>query len=228
MTSPKSAKTGSARSARVSAKGPAHANARRPAPAGAKRSAPDGAGTRKWMDSFAEMLRAARAGRFTIEELAARSGVSSGRISQLERALGNPSFITLSRLAAALDAPVGSFFAGPAAESRMVVRKNERKRIVVPHDKLAYELLTPDLQRSLEVYMFHLPPRFDSTGQPITHRGEECIHVLSGDLEVHIEDQSFQLAEGDSITYDSGRPHFVKNLTERTVTALAAVTPPSF
>lgn len=180
------------------------------------------------MDSFAEVLRVARAGRYTIEELAARSGVSSGRISQLERGLGNPSFITLSKLAAALDAPIGSFFTGPAAESRMVVRKNERKRIVVPHDKLAYELLTPDLQRNLEVYLFHLPPRFDSSRRPITHRGEECIHVLSGQLEVHVEGQMFHLMEGDSITYDSSRPHFVKNLTDGTVTALAAVTPPSF
>ncbi len=195
---------------------------------GARRVGQDRAEARQWMESLGGMLKVARSGRYTIEQLAARSGVSTGRISQMERGLGNPSFVTLSKLAGALDLPMGSFFAGPAAESQMVVRKDQRKRLVVPHDNLVYELITPDLQRSLEVFIFYVPAHFDNSGRPITHRGEECIHVLTGQLEVDVDGQAFRLTEGDSITYDSGLPHFVQNLTEGTVTALAAVTPPSF
>src|SRR5438445_9848694 len=101
--------------------------------------------------SLGELLRTARQGTFTIGELARRSGVSSGRISQIERGLANPSFQTLWKLATALEIPLGSFFQGPAAEPRMVVRRGERKRLVVPHDELVYELLTPDLRGALEV-----------------------------------------------------------------------------
>lgn len=178
--------------------------------------------------SLGDLIRTARAGRFTIGELARRSGVSSGRISQIERGLANPSFETLWKLAVALEIPVGSFFQGPPAEERMVVRKDERKRLVLPHDDLVYELLTPDIQGSLEVFLFHVPAGFDNSKRPITHRGEECIHLLAGILEVHVGEQSFTVEEGDSITYDSSLPHFVCNRSAEKTVAIAAVTPPSF
>lgn len=178
--------------------------------------------------SLGDLIRAARAGRFTIDELARRSGVSSGRISQIERGLANPSFETLWKLTTALEIRVGSFFQGPPPEERMVVRKDERKRLVLPHDDLVYELLTPDLQGALEVFRFHVPAGFDNSRRPITHRGEECIHILEGSLEVSVGDRAFLLEEGDSITYDAGRPHFVRNLGDEKAVAIAAVTPPSF
>src|SRR5579863_1958954 len=71
----------------------------------------------QWMAGLGELLKGARVGRFTIEQLAERSGVSAGRISQMERGLGNPSFATLSKVAAALEIPIGTFFAGPPGES---------------------------------------------------------------------------------------------------------------
>jgi transcriptional regulator with XRE-family HTH domain len=178
--------------------------------------------------SLGDLIRAARTGRFTIDELARRSGVSSGRISQIERGLANPSFETLWKLATALQIQMGTFFQGPAAEERMVVRKDEGKRLVLPHDDLVYELLTPDLQRSLEVFRFHVPPAFDNSRRPITHQGEECIHILEGSLEVTVGEQTFLLGEGDSITYEAVLPHFVRNPGKATAVAIAAVTPPSF
>ena len=178
--------------------------------------------------SLGELIRAARQGTFTIDEFARCSGVSSGRISQIERGLANPSFETLWKLATALGIPIGSFFQGPPVRDRMVVRKDERKRLVVPHDDLVYELLTPDLQGALEVFRFHVPAGFDNSGRPITHPGEECIHLLAGSLEVSVGGEAFALQEGDSITYEAALPHFVRNLGRVTAVAIAAVTPPSF
>jgi transcriptional regulator with XRE-family HTH domain len=178
--------------------------------------------------SLGDLIRAARTGRFTIDELARRSGVSSGRISQIERGLANPSFATLWKLATALQIQIGTFFQGPAAEEQMVVRKNEGKRLVLPHDDLVYQLLTPDLQGSLEVFRFQVPPAFDNSRRPITHQGDECIHILEGSLEVTVGEQMFLLEEGDSITYEAVLPHFVRNPGDGTAVAIAAVTPPSF
>ena len=178
--------------------------------------------------SLGELIRAARSGKFTIDDLARRSGVSSGRISQIERGLANPSFETLWKLATALGIPLGTFFQGPPVRERMVVRKDERKRLVVPHDDLVYELLTPDLRGALEVFRFHVAPGFDNSRRPITHQGDECIHILAGSLEVNVGEQAFALVEGDSITYEAVQPHFVRNVGEVTAVAIAAVTPPSF
>jgi transcriptional regulator with XRE-family HTH domain len=179
------------------------------------------------MASIGERLKQFRDGRFTISELNRASGVSSGRISEIERGNANPSFETLWRLATALQVPIGAFFAGPEPEAAMVVRRDQRKRLAT-HDDLKYELLTPDLQRSLEVFIFHIPPSFDNSARPITHVGEECIHVLKGSLIVNVGGQEFGLDVGDSITYEASTPHFVCNRTTKVVSAFAAVTPPSF
>lgn len=187
--------------------------------------------TREWMTSLGELIKQAREGKYSIEELAKRAGVSSGRISQIERGGANPSFETLWRLANALDLSIGSFFEGPAQPQqppRMLVRKDECKRLVLPHDDLEYELLTPDLNRELEVFKFHVPAGFDNSARPLTHRGEECIHLLEGTLDVHVDGTVFTLEEGDTITYDSTLPHFVCNTTQRKAVAIAAITPPSF
>lgn len=180
------------------------------------------------MITIGERLRALRDGRFTIDEMSRRAGVSSGRISQIERGLANPSFETLWKLASALDVSIGSFFGGDEPESPLVVRKMERKRLVLAHDDLDYELLTPNLQGLLEVFVFHVPPGFDNGRRPISHRGEECIHVLEGTLVVAVGDTEFVLEEGDSVTYESTTPHFVRNRSDMRVTAIAAITPPSF
>jgi transcriptional regulator with XRE-family HTH domain len=185
-------------------------------------------GSRALMASLGELIREARSGRYTIEELAVRSGVSAGRISQLERGLANPSFETLWRLVTALEVPLGSFFQGPVEAPRLVVRKEERKRLELPQDDLVYELLTPDLQGSLEVFTVRVPPGFDNSRRPLTHRGEKFIHVLEGQLNVTVADQVSTLAAGDSITFDASLPHFVSNPFAERAGLLAAVTPPSF
>jgi transcriptional regulator with XRE-family HTH domain len=180
------------------------------------------------MASIGERLKQFRDGRFTISELSKAAGVSSGRISEIERGNANPSFETLWRLANALGVPIGAFFAGPDPEAAMVVRHDQRKRLLIPHDDLEYELLTPDLQRSLELFIFHVPANFDNSARPITHVGEECIHILKGTLIVNVGGQEFALGIGDSITYEASTPHFVCNRTSKVVSALAAVTPPTF
>jgi transcriptional regulator with XRE-family HTH domain len=182
----------------------------------------------EWMASIGERLRSFRAGRLSINELSRQSGVSSGRISEIERGGANPSFETLWRLASVLEVPIGAFFGGPEAQAKMVVRRDERKKLALPHDHLEYELLTPDLQRALEVFIFRVPAGFDNSTRPISHKGEELIHILTGTLNVQVGDAEFVLEDGDSITYDASTPHFVKNATRRQVVALAVVTPPSF
>ena len=174
-------------------------------------------------------FRALRVGRhLSIEAVAKRSGVSTGRISELERGLANPSFDTLWRLAHALDEPLSSFFDGLQSNGNMIVRRGKGKRLLVPSEGLEYELLTPDLLRALEVYRVSIPANFDHGAYRITHTGEECIHLLSGRLMVFIGDDEYTLAEGDSITYNSALPHSVANRWTKPAVVIASVTPPSF
>jgi transcriptional regulator with XRE-family HTH domain len=184
--------------------------------------------------SIGAVLRASRGSRYTIEDLAKISGVSAGRISELERGLANPSFATLWKLAKALDLPFGAFFSEAAPSERErgdlahIVRANERKQISLPGAGLLYELLTPNVQGRIEVFRYQLPPNFDNSEAPLRHDGEEVVHVLSGSIVVNVAGEHYELYEGDSITYDADEPHYNQNVTNEIAVAIAAVTPPSF
>jgi transcriptional regulator with XRE-family HTH domain len=168
------------------------------------------------------------AARLSVEALAAAAGVSAGSISQLERGRGNPSFLTLRRLAAALAVPLGHFLQGPET-GPMVVRADQRKHLRLPTEHgLVYELLTPNLGGALEVLRSQIPPGFDNRERPFQHVGEECVHLLSGTLRVGIGGRRFELAEGDSVTYDSSVAHYWVNSSGAVAVIIGAVTPPSF
>lgn len=166
----------------------------------------------------------------TVRQLSRRAQVSAGLISQLERGHGNPSFLTMSRLAEALRVPLGHFLQDDSSgrATGMVVRADRRKKLVLPHDNLVYELLTPNLTGSLEVLRSQVPAGWSNEEQPFAHAGEECVHLLSGSLEVTVGTERFELGEGDSITYDSSVPHWWKNPAEASAVIIGSVTPPSF
>lgn len=177
-----------------------------------------------------QAIRAARRDRrMTVERLGRTAGVSTGLISQLERGRGNPSFLTLQRLAEALELPFGALMQGPESHGGMVVRATERKRLIMPTtEEIVHELLTPDLQRTLEVLRTNVPPGWSNRDRPFQHRGEECVHLVTGTLDVTIGAQTWTLDEGDSVTYDSGVPHWYANRTTGPAIIIGAVTPPSF
>ena len=182
---------------------------------------------------FAEKLGPLRvtAG-LTIEELATKAGVSTGLLSQLERGIGNPSFNTMAKLAYALGVPVGTFFTGPTPVDP-VVRKGSRKKLMhaafsADSPAPVYELLTPDLQRKLEVIWTELPPGQSNRDAPFIHDTEECGVLLSGILEVHLGDKMHVLHPGDSISFSGLVPHWYRNPGTEPAVSIWAVTPPSF
>jgi transcriptional regulator with XRE-family HTH domain len=174
-----------------------------------------------------EVIARARRGRLTLEELAVRAGVSSGILSQIERGAGNPSYTTLLKISRALELPLGSFFSDIPADDAMLVAAGRRKKLVLP-DGLTYELLTPDFQRQLAVFRTTVPPGFDDGDYPSTHPGEECIHVLSGQVEVTTGGTKFTLRAGDSLTHDSGLPHCMTNPDRTPAELIISVTPVTF
>ena len=176
-----------------------------------------------------EEIRRARTGRYTVNELAKKAGVSVGLLSQVERGLGNPSFKTLSKIANALDLRIGQLVeSATVAGSAGVVRKDDRTSFKFGSEGLVYELLTPSLRGRLEMLQTTVPPGFTNEDDPFQHEGEECVLLLAGELSVDIGGERHTLGAGDAVTYDSGRPHWWQNATDEPALIVGAVTPPSF
>lgn len=168
----------------------------------------------------------------TLEELAVRSGVSSGLLSQVERGIGNPAFNSLARIAHALNTPIAQLV-HTGADQSPVVRRGERRRLDVHTGRdrgleAVHELLTPSLDQRLEVIEIKAPPGYTIENEPYSHAGEEFGIVLEGRHEVNVGGTSYFLEAGDSISYASSIPHWYRNPGPEPVTAIWVITPPTF
>jgi transcriptional regulator with XRE-family HTH domain len=165
----------------------------------------------------------------SISELAQKSDVSQGLISQVERDIVTPTIVSLWKIAKSLDVSVGYFFDEEVKpELSPVVNKNERKRIVVSNNNAIYELLSQDLNRKIEFLYITIKVGDSSTEDFVTHEGEECGIVIKGKLLVKMEDREYLLTEGDSIYFDSTIPHRYVNVGDTVCESVWAMTPPSF
>ena len=174
-------------------------------------------------------LRALREQRaLTIASLARQVGISAAAISQIESGTVQPSVTTLRKLAAALGVPVFRFFLPADAAAASLVRRGERKTLGLARTGARYELLTPSLQGRLELMEITMDPGQASAPERISHPGEECLVIIKGHGVLELGDDIIDMRTGDAATFQASLPHRLRNVGQRPLSALSAITPPAF
>ncbi len=177
-----------------------------------------------------------KARNLTLTEMAEQCDMSPSFLSQIERDKANPSVATLKTIAQVFGVSLGSFFEEedstsdrpqPAETLAKVVRADQRKLLIYPGSGIRNELLSPDLQRAIQLMWIVMPPGTD-TGNFLVHEGEECGIVLQGTVEIWVGDEHHILNAGDAIYHPSSVPHRSRNIGETDVIMVGAITPPSF
>ncbi|MBS3811471.1 MAG: helix-turn-helix domain-containing protein [Halanaerobiales bacterium] len=164
----------------------------------------------------------------TIAQLADKSNLSVGMISQIERDMIGLSVASLWKIAKALEVSVGDFFEENIDKDKYVVRKDNRKQLQLANSSAIYELLTPDLSWNIEFLKITLMSGEYSDDKKISHKGEEVGYIIQGELLVKWGNREFLLKEGDSIRLDSTVPHRYINTGPKKSISIWAMTPPSF
>lgn len=164
----------------------------------------------------------------TLKELAEKTGLSIGYISQIERNLTDPSLSTLRKLSAALDVPTYLFMGGESAPG-LTTRSRDVIILSQPQSSIRYHLLTPMpsgefVPQSL-VIRFELEPHSRDGDLPVLHPSEEIILLEQGELDVMIESETVHLQAGDTTVIRSNLPHTVVNPTDAPATGLSVFTP---
>lgn len=165
--------------------------------------------------------------KISIEKLAQMSGLSTGLISQMERDITIPSVGSLWDVAKALNVHINYFF-DEYEDKNPIVRKNERKKIIIPNSNVTYELLSPNLNNKMEFLMVEIEPGMCSSDEQICHEGEECGYMIQGSMKVKWGSKEYILNEGDSIYFDSTVPHRFVNIGDKVAISIWTMTPPSF
>jgi len=145
--------------------------------------------------------------KLSLKEVAEKTGLTRGFLSQVERDLTEPSISSLRKIAQALNVPI-FYFLMDKNHHDPVVRKAERKVLKFnSNSDLILELLSPELNRNIQMVIGRLKPGCTDCDEPITHIGEEIILVLEGKMKFQLGEGVHYLEEGDSIYCCDHIPH---------------------
>jgi transcriptional regulator with XRE-family HTH domain len=159
-------------------------------------------------------LRRTRA--MSLETVAARTDLSIGFISQIERGLSSPSLRVLATLADVLGVGIAGLFGAKennsAAPDAIVTRQRQRAKLNLWRTGISKQLLSPaGSEGRLNLFLVHMEPGGSTGDELYTHDGEEAGLVIEGEMKLTVDAESWTLKQGDSFRFASRRPHRFSN-----------------
>ena len=161
----------------------------------------------------------------TQEELADRSELSKGFISQLERNLTSPSITTLMDILQCLGTSIGEFF-NEAPDEQIVFGKQDYFVKVDTEYKNEIKWIIPNAQKNTMEPIYLTLEAGGSTCPDTPHEGEECGYVLQGAVSIHLGNKTYKAKKGESFYYTADKTHFLSSKNGATLIWVSS--PPSF
>lgn len=170
-------------------------------------------------------------------ELARKSGVTNGLISQIEQNLTNPTISSLKRILDAIPMSLSAFFSDvDADEPRKFFRAEDMRelnlaRLIGREPKggnVSLRQVGDSWIHSLQMLRERYPSGADTGEEMYTHSGEEVGIVVSGEIEVIVGEEICLLKAGDGYLFDSRIPHRFRNIGADECVVISACTPPTF
>lgn len=165
----------------------------------------------------------------TIKDLATKAKITSSMLSQIEHGTANPSLNTIRTIAQVLDVPIFKFFIVQEDLKPNTIIKKSSERMHIKTDKTDIEMLNPKFNdTSIEFMVMTLYPGQDSSSESISHIGEEVDFIESGKALLFIEDECYEVEQGDTINIAPNVKHRWINNSNEPVVVYFVVTPPSY
>ena len=164
----------------------------------------------------------------TLKELAEKTGLSIGYISQIERNLTDPSLSTLRKMSGALGVPT-YLFLGDEPHGSLTLRKEEMIQLSQPNSNVRYQIMSPmptgEFEPQSLVARFELAPRSVDGELPVIHPSEEIVLLERGAVDVIIDGKPVHLEAGDTTLIRSNLPHILSNPTDEVAMGYSILTP---
>ncbi|MCI9023691.1 MAG: cupin domain-containing protein [Dorea sp.] len=162
----------------------------------------------------------------TQQELADRTELTKGFISQLERGQVSPSVVTLLDLIECLGTTASDFF--KETEEEHVVFSEEGFFEKVDEAGNSIQWIVPTAQKyQMEPLLVVLKP-YQSLEEDKPHDGEEFGYLISGKLKLYLGDKVYQVKSGESFYYPAKRRHRIENSGSKPAKFIWVSTPPMF
>ena len=158
----------------------------------------------------------------SLQALATRADVSAATIHKIEQGDMVPTITTLLKIAVALQRPIAYFVEEQEhTPPTAVIRPEQRPDIYTSHTGIHLAGITGPYDEFLVAAAFAtVQPHASSGSKPMSHGGEELVHVLSGCLEFTISGRLHALQPGDSLHFRTYQPHSWHNPGDTAATAI--------
>ncbi len=161
----------------------------------------------------------------TLGDLASRSELTKGFLSQVERNLTAPSISTLEDILEALGSNLSEFFR-EEPEDQLVFTTQEF--FVDERDDFKIEWVIPNAQKNkMEPILLTLHPHRQSH-EMSSHHGEEFGYVLKGNVTLVRGNKKYKLKAQETFYLDGSKGHYLYNHGNSDAKVLWITTPPMF
>ena len=152
---------------------------------------------------------------YSLRDLAVRSGVSAPMLSPVERGETSPTLAVAGKIAAGLELSLSQLLRLDEGGSVSVVRADSRLRGGGARGH-SYEVVTPGLPGQRAEVSLHVLKPGSATGgpdDPPMHEpgARETAVVTAGHVRLVCDGTTYDLGEGDSVTFDADLPHHFEN-----------------
>lgn len=174
-----------------------------------------------------QLLRAERG--WSLDQLAARSGVSKGVLVALEQGRSNPNLATLARISDAFGVPVTRLIE-VADQPGVQITGPESSRVLWrgPAGGTGTIIAATDAPWAAELWRWTVQPGEGWGGDAHTPSTRELISVQSGTLTLTVAKATYQISAGQSARFSGGLPHSYRNDgKEPVVLTMIVVVPPA-
>lgn len=163
----------------------------------------------------------------TQEELANRSELSKGFISQIERDLTSPSIATLVDLLQCLGTNLKDFF-NDTVDEKIVFSKEDV--FVKENRERKHEVhwIVPDSQKNHMEPIILVLEEGGSSEADDPHDGEEFGYVLAGSIHIHLGSRKYRAKKDESFYFKANVVHHISNAGKSQARLIWVSTPPSF
>jgi len=155
-----------------------------------------------------EQMRLAK--QLSLEQLATLTGLSQRYLKEIEQGIANPSVSMVIQIAKALSVDSGSFLSAEDAASERRRMESFYKRT----QAYSYKTLTLHAERKhMKAFLVTIDPKQEHRMVDYRHEGEEFVYVLKGQVEVIVGEEEHRLKETETLHFDSGTTHKLRNLS---------------
>jgi len=157
--------------------------------------------------------------KISLDRVANETGCSIDTIKKIESGKEIPPVGTLLQISRALKIDSGLLLREQESNLKSRIRAYAKRT-----NNYAYKTLTPGAEnKHLKAFLIKIDAMQEHKGVGYQHEGEEFVYVLSGKIEIMVGDHLNTLKKGDSLHFNSGIRHQLKNIDKKKAELLVVI-----